>query len=97
MRLIPLILAACFAVTPAHALDSSAGKLTVTKMVDQLNDPWAIGFLPDDSLLITEKGGLARFHVPVTELTPKEPIQSPGGIGEAISLKSCVDFGYSLI
>lgn len=57
MRLIPLILAACFAITPAHALDSSAGKLTVTKMVDQLNDPWAIGFLPDDSLLITEKGG----------------------------------------
>ncbi|MBQ0812454.1 PQQ-dependent sugar dehydrogenase, partial [Roseovarius sp.] len=57
MRLIPLILAACLAMSPAFALDSSAGKLTVEKMVDRLNDPWAIGFLPDGGLLITEKAG----------------------------------------
>jgi glucose/arabinose dehydrogenase len=57
MRLIPFIFAACLAMTPAHALDSSTGKLTVTKMVDRLNDPWAMGFLPGGSLLITEKAG----------------------------------------
>ena len=57
MRLFPLIFAACLAMTPAQALDSSAGKLTVTKMVDRLNDPWALGFLPDGGLVITEKAG----------------------------------------
>lgn len=56
-RLIPLILAFCLSLTPAHALDSSAGSLTVTKMIDRLNEPWAIGFLPDGGLLITEKAG----------------------------------------
>ena len=61
MRLFPLIFAACLAMTPAQALDSSAGKLTVTKMVDRLNDPWALGFLPDGGLLITEKAGRVLY------------------------------------
>jgi len=57
LRLTPLILALTLALTPAHAFESSAGNLTVTKMVDRLSEPWAIGFLPEGGVLITEKGG----------------------------------------
>lgn len=57
LRLAPLILALCLTLTPAHALDSSAGKLTVTRMIDRLNEPWAMGFLPEGGVLITEKAG----------------------------------------
>ena len=41
----------------AATLDSSAGSLTVTPMVTGLNEPWALEFLPDGSLLITEREG----------------------------------------
>ncbi|MBE0452067.1 MAG: PQQ-dependent sugar dehydrogenase [Roseovarius sp.] len=61
----PRFIALCLALLitlPAHALDTSAGKLTVTRMVAGLTEPWALGFLPDGGLLITERGG--RFlHV----------------------------------
>lgn len=42
---------------PVHALDTSAGSLTVTKMVDGLDAPWALEFLPDGGMLITERDG----------------------------------------
>lgn len=42
---------------PAQALDSSMGRLSVTRMVAGLTEPWAIGFLPDGGVLITERGG----------------------------------------
>jgi glucose/arabinose dehydrogenase len=50
-----LALGASFA--PAHALDTSAGAVTVTRMVDGLDAPWALEFLPDGGLLITERDG----------------------------------------
>lgn len=55
-RLIALCLALLISL-PAQALDSSAGKLTVTRMVAGLSEPWALGFLPGGGLLITERGG----------------------------------------
>ncbi len=44
-------------VLPASALDTSQGSLMVTRMADRLNEPWSFGFLPDGSVLITERGG----------------------------------------
>ena len=41
----------------AATLDSSAGPLSVTAMVSGLNEPWALEFLPDGGLLITERDG----------------------------------------
>lgn len=41
----------------AAALDSSAGALTATRVADGLDQPWAMGFLPDGDILVTERGG----------------------------------------
>jgi glucose/arabinose dehydrogenase len=41
----------------AATLDSSAGPLAVTAMVSGLNEPWALEFLPDGGVLITEREG----------------------------------------
>lgn len=51
-------IALCLAVPhAANALDSSEGALTVTQIADGLDEPWAIGHLPDGGILITEREG----------------------------------------
>ena len=50
-------LALSLALSPAQALETEAGPVTVTRMVDRLDAPWALGFLPDGGLLITERAG----------------------------------------
>lgn len=42
---------------PAAALETSAGDVAVTAVVTGLNAPWAVGFLPDGGILITEREG----------------------------------------
>ncbi|MCR9145886.1 MAG: PQQ-dependent sugar dehydrogenase, partial [Rhodobacteraceae bacterium] len=49
--------AAGLASVPAHALTTSAGAMSVSTMATGLRDPWAVGFLPDGALLVTEKAG----------------------------------------
>lgn len=44
-------------VLPLKALESSMGRLTVEEVARGLDEPWGFAFLPDDSLLITERGG----------------------------------------
>lgn len=56
-RFTAFIFAIGVAAAPAHALDTSAGSLSVTKMVDGLDAPWALEFLPDGGMLITERDG----------------------------------------
>ena len=38
-------------------LETSAGPMLVTEMATGLDEPWAIGFLPDGDVLITERAG----------------------------------------
>ena len=58
MRIIrKLALLVIIATSPAHALDSSQGRLSVTPVIGVLDAPWAFGFLPDGDVLITEKDG----------------------------------------
>ncbi|PIV79887.1 MAG: hypothetical protein COW54_01585 [Rhodobacteraceae bacterium CG17_big_fil_post_rev_8_21_14_2_50_63_15] len=55
-RLVALLL--CLIQTfPVGALETSVGRLAVTKMAGGLEEPWALGFLPDGGVLITERGG----------------------------------------
>jgi glucose/arabinose dehydrogenase len=61
-RFAPILLALTLGCSPAYTMDTSAGNLTVTKMVDQLDEPWALGFLPDGGMLITERAG-RLWHV----------------------------------
>lgn len=56
------VAAACAAVVwacavAAQTLDSAAGPLRVEPVVSGLDTPWAIGFLPEGGLLITERDG----------------------------------------
>ncbi len=56
------IAASFFALFPAVAFETSRGTLNVEMVVDGLNEPWAVDFLPDGALLITERDGLL-WHI----------------------------------
>ena len=47
---------------PAWALETSAGSLSVSPVVTGLEEPWALDFLADGTLLITERGGRLLSH-----------------------------------
>lgn len=58
MRILCLVLvflSPWLAAKAAEIHDTSAGKVMVEQIVSKLNRPWAVGFLPDGSLLITER------------------------------------------
>ncbi len=42
---------------PAQPLSTSVGKVTITKMLDGLDTPWGIGFLPNGDYLVSERDG----------------------------------------
>ena len=62
MKNIPLLLAACVAVLGASLYPSAhAQKLRAVPVVEGLDNPWAVAFLPDGRMLITEKAGQLRL------------------------------------
>lgn len=46
----------------AQVLESSQGPLKITKMADGFDVPWGFGFLPDGSVLVTDREGFL-YHV----------------------------------
>ena len=45
----------------ADVIDTTAGPVRITQMVKGLDEPWAIGILPDGSYVITERDGEFLF------------------------------------
>ena len=57
IRLGAYVLSVMLCHVPVWALESSHGDLTVSKMAEGFDEPWAFGFLPDGSVVITERRG----------------------------------------
>ncbi|MEL7114646.1 MAG: PQQ-dependent sugar dehydrogenase [Pseudomonadota bacterium] len=57
MRLITPVLFSLMAAAAQADIDSSTGSLSVQPVVQGLDAPWAVGFLPDGGILITERSG----------------------------------------
>lgn len=55
--LFPLALALFAGPAPAQTVETSAGSFRIEPVFSGLDEPWAIGFLPGGSFLITERGG----------------------------------------
>jgi glucose/arabinose dehydrogenase len=71
--------------TAAFALDktlkSEAGDLRVATLADGLDSPWGMEFLPDGSIIVTEKGGAIRL------------VSGSGEVGEPIAGLPEIDAG----
>lgn len=68
----------------ASAMESSIGKLTVTSIIDGLEQPWAFAVLPEGGVLITELDGVL-LHVTDTQRmevagVPKVWAEGQGGL-----------------
>ena len=69
----------------AQTVESSAGNLSATVIAEGLDHPWALGFLPDGRMLVTERSGQLRIisdgviGAPI-EGTPNVYNQGQGGL-----------------
>ncbi|WP_247738632.1 PQQ-dependent sugar dehydrogenase [Shimia sp. R9_2] len=73
----------------AQSLQSSQGRIAVEAVVEDLKNPWGFAFLPEDGLLITERGG-RLWHVAAdgkrTEVrgVPEAHVQGQGGLLDVV-------------
>jgi glucose/arabinose dehydrogenase len=75
----------------AQTFKSSAGDLKIETVVGGLANPWALAFLPDGRMLVTEKAGRLRIATPDGKLTPplggmpKVAASGQGGLHDVIA------------
>ena len=81
----------------AQTIESSAGSLSATVIAEGLDHPWALGFLPDGRMLVTERSGQLRV---VADGMVGEPISGTPevyneGQGGLLDLALAPDFASS--
>ncbi|HET6602967.1 MAG TPA: PQQ-dependent sugar dehydrogenase [Xanthomonadaceae bacterium] len=85
------------AAAPDRAPAAGARPFTVTP-VAQFDEPWAMSFLPDGSLLVTEKAGRLKLMAPdgsIGEITgvPQVAYGGQGGLGDVVPHPRFADNG----
>jgi glucose/arabinose dehydrogenase len=78
------------------AFASSAGKLDVQTVASGLVNPWALAFLPDGRMLVTERPGRMRIVTPQGQLSP--PLQGVPAVwasGQGGLLDVILDRGFA--
>jgi glucose/arabinose dehydrogenase len=73
-----------------HVIDGNAGSKLIAESFGSFNEPWAMTFLPDGNLLVTEKPGTLllvnlddRSRVPVSGV-PEVAYGGQGGLGDIV-------------
>src|SRR4026208_630063 len=86
MRPLFLVLLLASASTFAQTYKSDAHSFSVVQVVKGLEQPWALAFLPDGRMLVTEKAGRLRMIAngklepqPIAGL-PRVTVHGPGGL-----------------
>jgi glucose/arabinose dehydrogenase len=83
------VLAVCVGIAEVEAAGKTiAGKLVATPMA-KFNEPWAMTFLPDGRLLVTEKRGALKVHAIGGKTgdivgVPKVAYGGQGGLGDVV-------------
>ncbi|KIC11375.1 hypothetical protein RA19_08555 [Leisingera sp. ANG-M1] len=87
---------AVFSSAQAENLKSSQGSLSVTQVASGFDVPWAFDFLPDGSLLVTERDG-QLFHVSEgrRQRVSGTPAVAAGGQGGLLDVMVPRDFSQS--
>lgn len=84
------------ALARAQTFDSSAGKLKVETVAAGLVHPWALAFLPDGRMLVTERAGRMRIVAPDGRLSaPLSEVPKPSVHGQAGLLDVALDRGFA--
>ena len=73
----------------ARVFETSAGQVAVAKIAGPLDHPWAVAFLPDRSMLVTERGGRLLHITPEGELStisgvPNVRAKGQGGLLDVV-------------
>lgn len=91
-----LILTLAVTATPAAALDTQSGSVTVTPVAAGLDQPWGVAPLPDGSLLVTERDGvLKRVLKGKTHSVRGGPRVAAAGQGGLLDVTAARDFATS--
>lgn len=84
-------------VAAERVIDSSAGAVAIERIAEGLVEPWAVGFLPDDGYLVTERAGrLWHFDAEGTRQEVQGPPQVHAvGQGGLLDVLVAADFADS--
>src|SRR5258707_13419889 len=89
-------LLALSSVADAQTFKSSVGDLKVETVVGGLSHPWALAFLPDGRMLVTERPGRMRIAAPDGKLTaPLQGVPKVAASGQGGLLDVVLDRGFA--